>query len=154
MQLFRNFRPFLVLVLFLCGNSAAVLHADFSPTTNKEDPVEMDPFSVRALFPAIEVRFILLGENLADPVDDIIKSVHIANVVLRSAESAPEILRGDIPEAINGEPIVGKTLTTVAALLTHARSQGIPKWRLKRGWRTIEVPFDGDWLVPLPGLKR
>jgi len=154
MQPFRHFRPLLVLVLFLPGNSAAVLQADPNPVANKEDPVEMDPFSVSALFPAIEVRFVLRGENLTDPADDIIKSVHIANVVQRSEEGAPEILLGDIPEAINGEPFIGKTLTAVAALLTHARSQGIPKWRLKRGLHSIEVPFDGDWLVPLPGLKR
>jgi hypothetical protein len=142
------------LVVWFAGGLASVMWADPKPAASNEAPVKMDPIAVSARFPAIELRFILLGENLVDPAKDKIVGVSIAKVVPRSAESGPEILVWDKPEAINGEQFKGKTLTEVAAVLAHARSQGIPKWRLKRGLRTIEVPFDGEWLVPLPGLKR
>ncbi|MCF7687386.1 MAG: hypothetical protein K9M98_03845 [Cephaloticoccus sp.] len=154
MNRFPLINPGLGLVALLTGIFAATVSANPPPETSGEAPVPMDPYSVSALFPAIEVRFVLTGQNLTDPTNDKIVKAYISAVVQRSAESGPELLTGDSIAALNGEPFKGKTLIEVAAMLRQARSQGIPKWSLQRGWQTIEVPFDGDWLVPLPGLKR
>ena len=139
---------FILLFLSVAGAATATI-----PVEN-EQPVEMDPYSVSAFYPAIEVRFVLAGKNLSAAESDQVKQAYISAVVFRSAESGPEMVTGDRIEAIDGVPLQGKTLLEVADLLDQARRKGIPQWRLRYGLETRTVSFDGDWLVPLPGLKR
>lgn len=119
-----------------------------------EQPVEMDSYSVSAFYPSIEVRFVLAGKNLSAAESDQIKQAYVSAVVFRPEESGPDLMTGDRIEAIDGVPLQGKTLLEVADLLDKARRKGIPQWRLRYGLETRVVSFDGDWIVPLPGLKR
>lgn len=138
-------------ILFFLGVTVA---ATATLPVENEQLVEMDPYSVSAFYPAIEVRFVLAGKNLSAAESDQIKQAYVSAVVFRSEESGPDLMTGDRIEAIDGVPLQGKTLLEVADLLTQARQKGIPQWRLRYGLETRTVSFDGDWLVPLPGLKR
>lgn len=78
----------------------------------------------------------------------------VRSVQRRDPLDVPAIAIGNKIIAINGTELRGKTIPQIATLLQDARAQGIPVLSLRQGAVTKTVKFDGDWLVPMPGLKR
>lgn len=142
------------------GLLGAVLALSFVPLVStasdedNKDLTELDPFSVSAIYAAIEVEFILSGEKLFNPLEDPVIEAEVRSVQRRDPLDVPAIAIGNKIVAINGTELRGKTIPQIANLLTEARAQGIPVLGVRQGALTKQIKFDGDWLVPMPGLKR
>ncbi|MFM1851973.1 MAG: hypothetical protein RIS54_1657 [Verrucomicrobiota bacterium] len=142
------------------GLLGAVLALSFVPLVStasdedNKDLTELDPFSVSAIYAAIEVEFILSGEKLFNPLEDPVIEAEVRSVQRRDPLDVPAIAIGNKIVAINGTELRGKNIPQIATLLTEARAQGIPVLGVRQGALTKQIKFDGDWLVPMPGLKR
>lgn len=141
----------------LCSAQPQEAPPSESPPAVKDTRIEqMNPFTVSALYAAVEVEFTLSGKTLFNPLEDTVVSAEIMAVVIRDPDDIPEIKVGDRIVTIDGVELKGKTLGEISTLLSEARGKGVPEWQITRtlGLRDTFVKFDGDWLVPLPGLKR
>lgn len=155
-------RTFPRLIIGLAALFAIRGFAQDQPDESTAKPIEaagrvqqMNPFTVSALYAAVEVEFTLSGKDLFNPLADTIESAQIVAVQIRDPDDTPEIKIGDTIESIAGTPLRGLTIPEVAALLSKAREAGVPEWRISSPLTPAKtIKFDGDWLVPMPGLKR
>lgn len=121
----------------------------------KDEKVEhMDPLTIKAEFSNIEVVFTLSRENIFNPLADPIARADIVRVEATDMGSLMDIQTNDELISINGTALKGHTLPEISKILTDARKAGVPVLGLRRGFFTFTVHHDGDWIIPLPGLKR
>jgi hypothetical protein len=119
-----------------------------------ETPItELNPFTVSALYAAIEVRFTLSGTDLFNPLADTVVSAEVVAVHIRDLDDVPEIKVNDTIISIDGVQLKGLTLAEIAALLDKARKDGVPAWQLN-SQAAKSIRFDGDWIIPILDLKR
>jgi hypothetical protein len=123
--------------------------------TDPSAPVEhLSPYKVKAEYPNVEVLFVLSRKDIFHPLADPVARGDVVRVEGGDLDSQMDIRPSDQLLSINGIELRGHTLPEIANILTEARKAGIPVWEIRRGFMTLTVHFDGDWLVPLPGLKR
>lgn len=143
--------------LVLLCSSCPLFAGKNTPNRNpdaSDKPIQMNPYSVSALFSAIEVRFTLSGEKLFNPTEDTVVSAQVVKIDKRENDNEPVIQFGDQLISLDGVALQGRTLREIADQLRLSRAQGMPVWRIRRGLEYINVKFNGDWLIPLPGLER
>jgi hypothetical protein len=99
---------------------------------------------------AIEVRFILKGENLAVSIDDPIREANVVSAQGGGAQLRDSLQAGDALVGLNGTPIKGLTLRQLGALAAQARPKGDLVWDVRRGLSTFTRRFNGRWIKPLP----
>ncbi len=134
--------------------SAQTTDPTLTASRSEVSPVtQLNPFSVSALYAAVDIRFTLSGENLFDPLADPVQSAQVVAVEIRDVDDRPEIKVLDTIVSIDGVRLEGLTLPQIATLLDNARKKGIPTWELKTIPAT-HIKFDGDWLIPILQLKR
>lgn len=124
------------------------------PVANNDRVEKLNPFTVSAIYAAVEIQFILSGQNLFDPMADPVEAAEITAVLIRDPDDSPEVAIGDKLLRIDGIELRGLTIPQIAKLLTEARAKGVPAWEISQTIGTKNIKFDGDWLTPLPGLKR
>lgn len=138
----------LLLALPLSARSSeAVWDEDDTPIT------DLNPFTVSALYAAIEVRFILSGDDLFNPLADKVVAAKVVAVHVRDIDDVPEIKVNDTIISIDGVKLQGLTLAEIAAVLDKARQNGVPAWQIN-SQSAKAVRFDGDWIIPILNLKR
>jgi hypothetical protein len=124
------------------------------PVAPNERIEKLNPFTVSAIYAAVEIQFVLSGQNLFDPMADPVEAAEITAVLIRDPDDSPEVAIGDKLLRIDGVELRGLTIPQIANLLNEARSKGVPAWEISQTIGTKIIKFDGDWLTPLPGLKR
>lgn len=127
--------------------------APTAPASDSRSVTQLNPFSVSALYAAVDVRFTLSGTNLFDPLADTVQSAQVVAVEIRDIDDRPEIKVLDTIVSIDGVKLEGLTLPQIATLLDNARKKGVPTWQLKTIPAT-NIKFDGDWIIPILQLKR
>jgi len=132
--------------------SATGFTQESSPATDRLE--KMNPFTVSALYAAVEIKFTLSGKNLFEPLADPVAFAEISAVVLRDPDDIPDVAVGDKLLRIDGVELKGLTIPQIAELLNNARANDVPTWEIGQLLSTKTIKFDGDWLTPLPGLKR
>lgn len=120
----------------------------------EDAPVRLNPYTVKADYPTVKIRFKLSGEKLFTPLDDPILVAVVSRVTNISGSSQSDLEIGDTVIAINGTELAGLSLKQIAEIVTEARQSGPPVWQIRRGLQTMHIYFDGDWSPALPGLKR
>ena len=153
------FHRLLSLIAVISLPLTALAQPENQPAAEQAKPArieQMNPFTVSALYAAIEVQFTLSGKNLFKPLEDTVDSAEVISLQIRDPDVTPEIGIGDKIVAIDGVELHGKTLAEISKLLNQARAKGVPDMKISGnlGLSTKTIKFDGDWLVPLPGLKR
>lgn len=143
------------LILLFIPSPLSAQNKAYDPRDDMADETTfMDPYSVSALFSAIEVRLTLSGENLFDTTKDTIATAQIVKTEKRDNVNDPVVMPGDHLISLDGVALKGRTLTDIAQQLKQSRAAGMPAWRIRRSLQYITIKFDGDWLIPLPGLTR
>ena len=140
------------LCLSLAGFSQETSNS--SSFANPEQIEKLNPFTVSALYAAVEIQFTLSGQNLFNPLADPVESAEITAVVIRDPDDVPDVAVGDRLLRIGDVELKGRTIPQIAELLSAARAKGVPTWETSRTVGTTSFKFDGDWITPLPGLKR
>lgn len=141
------------LFLPVLASAQANDHAPATPASDAASVTQLNPFSVSALYAAVDVRFTMSGTNLFDPLADTVESAEIVGVEIRDVDDRPEIKVRDTIVSIDGVKLEGLTLAQIATLLDNARKKGVPTWQLKTIPATL-IKFDGDWIIPILELKR
>jgi hypothetical protein len=127
-------------------------HALHSQTDAPEQRViQLAPYTVHAVYPAITVRFRLSRQNLFDTLTDPIAE---ARVVWVENDDPAGLRTHDVLAGLNGTDLAGLTLRQIAALVSAARESGTVVWKVRRGLETVQLAHDGNWRTPLPGLPR
>lgn len=135
----------------LSGGTAFAL----AETSGEADGVvQLNPYRVKAVFPAVTIRFKLSGQSLFEPLDDPVLKVEVAGINTKEGDTRSELEVGDRLIAVNGTELSGLTMHQIAAVVEASRKQGLPIWQVRRGLQTLHIYFGGDWEPPLPGLKR
>lgn len=148
-------RPALLfLASLLLAFAAPAQEAAPPPAANNDHVEKLNPFTVSALYAAVEIQFVLSGQNLFDPLADPVESAEIMAVLIRDPDDTPEVAIGDRVLKIDGVELKGRTIPQIAELLAAARAKGVPTWEISQTLGSKTIKFDGDWLTPLPGLKR
>lgn len=148
----QTFLRFTALLLSGLLFSATGFTQESSPSTDGLE--KMNPFTVSALYAAVDIQFTLSGQNLFDPLIDPVDTAEISAVVVRDPDDIPDVAVRDKLLRIDGVELKGLTIPQIAELLNNARAKGIPTWEMGQFLNTKTIKFDGDWLTPLPGLKR
>lgn len=144
----------LLLSSLLLGSAGLGQEATPPPANSNERIQRLNPFTVSALYAAVEIQFTLSRQNLFEPLTDPVESAEITAVLIQDPDDTPEVGIGDKLLKIDGVELRGLTIPQVAELLAKAREKGVPSWEISQTVGTKTIKFDGDWLVPLPGLKR
>jgi hypothetical protein len=113
--------------------------------------IQLAPYTVHAVFPAITVRFRLSRQNLFDTLTDPIAE---ARVVWVETDDPAGLRTHDVLVGLNGTDLEGLTLRQIATLVSTARERGTVVWKVRRGLETVQLRHDGNWRTPLPGLSR
>lgn len=116
-----------------------------------ERVVQLAPYTVQAVFPAVNVRFRLSRQNLFDTLTDPIVE---ARVVWVENDDPAGFRTHDTLLSLNETDLAGLTLRQIASLVAAARQSGRVVWKVRRGWETLQFQHDGNWQTPLPGLRR
>lgn len=116
--------------------------------------IKLDPYNVSAAFSAIRVRFVLSRQNLFDPTSDPIVEARVVDLTATADADETDLQPRDLLTGLNGTALTGLTLRQIAVLVATAREQGNLVWEVRRGFVTVEILHNGDWLTPLPGLAR
>lgn len=121
----------------------------------KEEPVvQLKEFKVSEVFPPINVRFNLRGENLFNTLDDPIIDAHVTYVKSDGLGARMGIQVGDVLLALNGTDLKGRTIREVAVLVEAARKSGDMIWEIRRGLVTLTLRHKGKWEIPLPVVEK
>ncbi len=120
------------------------------PNEKEEPVVQLKEFKVSEVFPPINVRFNLSGENLFSSLDDPIVDARVTYVKSDGLGARMGIQVGDVLLALNGTGLKGQTIRQVAGLVEAARKQGDMIWEIRRGLTTLTLRHKGKWEIPLP----
>ena len=143
-------------ILLVALLAPPVLASDNAPSGPAIGPVvvQLEPFNVNAVFPAIQVRFVLSGMNLFDPLGDPIQEARVTAVQNEASGDGTSLSRNDELLSLNGTELRGLTIRQIAALVSGARETKTLIWEVRRGLSTLIMRHNGKWETPLPGLAR
>jgi len=122
------------------------------PLEKEEPVVQLKEFKVTEVFPPINVRFNLSGENLFNTLDDPIIDARVTYVKSDGLGARMGIQVGDMLLALNRIELKGKTIREVAVLVEEARKKGDMIWEIRRGLGTLTLRHKGKWEIPLPAV--